>query len=77
MPPRKPKREAPPPKLTKEAIEGKAPLRTLGELAAFFAAKEKKDTPPPAVEEKSEAPPPAVPTPEAKPPETSAEAPPS
>ncbi len=41
-PPRKPRREAPKPKLTQAAMEGKAPLRTLSELAAFFAAKEEK-----------------------------------
>lgn len=29
----------PKPKLTKEAIEGKVPLRTFGELSALFAAK--------------------------------------
>jgi len=55
-PPRKPRREAPKAKLTQAAMEGKAPLRTLGELAAFFAAKEEKDKPvpptPPVVEEK-------------------------
>jgi uncharacterized protein len=43
-PPRKPRREAPKPKLTQAAMEGKAPLRTLSELAAFFAAKEEKPT---------------------------------
>jgi protein Tex len=59
-PPRKPRREAPKPKLTQAAMEGKAPLRTLSELAAFFAAKEEKDkpAPPPPVEQKQEAPPP-------------------
>ncbi len=41
-PPRRPRREPPKPKLTQAAMEGKAPLRTLGELAAFFAAKEEK-----------------------------------
>jgi hypothetical protein len=39
-------------------MEGKAPLRTLSELAAFFAAKEEKDKTPPAppsvAEEKKE-----------------------
>ena len=52
-------------------MEGKAPLRTLSELAAFFAAKEEKDKPAPPptppetmVEEK-----PAETPPEAKPPE--------
>jgi transcriptional accessory protein Tex/SPT6 len=76
-PPRKPRREAPKPKLTQAAMEGKAPLRTLGELAAFFAAKEKKDEPPPAppiVEEAKETPPPEAP-PEPKPPESTGETP--
>lgn len=54
-PPRKPKRDMPMPKLSEAAKEGKAPLRTLGELAAFFAAKEEKDKPaPPPPEEKKE-----------------------
>ena len=54
-------------------MEGKAPLRTLSELAAFFAAKEEKDKPAPAVEQKQETPPS-----EAKPPGTTGgEAPPS
>ena len=39
-------------------MEGKAPLRTLGELAAFFAAKEDKG--------KTPAPPAAASTPESK-----------
>ena len=52
----------PMPKLSEAAKEGKAPLRTLGELAAFFKAKEEKDNPPqappaPVVEEKKETPP--------------------
>jgi uncharacterized protein len=38
-PPRKPRREPPRAKLTKEAIEGKVPLRTFGELSALFAVK--------------------------------------
>jgi protein Tex len=38
-PPRKPRREPPHAKLTKEAIEGKVPLRTFGELSALFAVK--------------------------------------
>ncbi len=77
-PPRKPRREVPKPKLTQAAMEGKAPLRTLGELAAFFAAKEEKDKPappPPVVEEKQEAPPPEAP-PEPKPPEATGSEPP-
>jgi uncharacterized protein len=58
-PPRKPRREAPKPKLTQAAMEGKAPLRTLSELAAFFAAKEEKSAPPSApVEPKAEETPP-------------------
>jgi uncharacterized protein len=47
-PPRKPRREPPRAKLTKEAIEGKVPLRTFGELSALFAVK--RDEPAPAVE---------------------------
>ncbi len=50
-PPPKPRREPPKAKLTQAAIEGKAPLRTLSELAAFFAAKDKP------AEEKQEKPP--------------------
>ena len=46
----------PKPKLTDEALKGKAPLRTLSELAAFFAARTE-----PAKEEKPKEPPPAVP----------------
>jgi protein Tex len=74
-PPRKPRREVPKPKLTQAAMEGKAPLRTLGELAAFFAAKEEKEKPappppPPVVEEKQEA------LPEPKPPEATGGEPP-
>jgi hypothetical protein len=42
----------PKPKLTQEAMAGKAPLRTLGELAAFFAAKEEKENAPAPVETK-------------------------
>lgn len=52
-PPRKPRREAPHPKLTKEAIEGKVPLRTFGELSALFAVK--RDEPVKAVEALSDA----------------------
>jgi uncharacterized protein len=42
---RKHRREAPRPKLSKDALEGKVPLRTFGELSALFAAKRE---PPPA-----------------------------
>jgi protein Tex len=61
-PPRKPRREPPKPKLTQAAIEGKAPLRTLSELAAFYAAKEQKPKePPPQEEPKKDSPPPTEP----------------
>ncbi|HZT79720.1 MAG TPA: Tex-like N-terminal domain-containing protein, partial [Gemmataceae bacterium] len=47
-PPRRPPRPAPKPKLSKAALEGATPLRTLSELAAFWEAREKKAEPPPA-----------------------------
>lgn len=77
---RKPKRDVPMPKLSEAAKEGKTPLRTLGELAAFFKAKEEKDNPPPAaptpvVEEKKETPSEAAP--EQKPSEGSITEPPA
>ena len=43
-PPRRPRRDVPKPKLSAEALEGKVPLRTFGELSALFAA---KTAPPP------------------------------
>lgn len=46
--PRKPHRAAPRPKLTKSALEGATPLRTFGELEAFFAAKHTPPAPAPA-----------------------------
>jgi len=47
-PPRKPRRELPKPKLSQEALEGRAPLRTFGELSVLFATKnEKKPEPEP------------------------------
>jgi uncharacterized protein len=60
--PHKPKRQPPKPKLSQAALEGAAPLRSLGELAAFFEAKRR--------------PPPAAPaaTPETTPAETPAAA---
>jgi uncharacterized protein len=71
-PPRKPRRDPPKPKLTKEAIEGKVPLRTFGELSALFAAKREpkpvEPPPPHAVSPANEAPPPQA---EAPPPEQS------
>lgn len=42
---RKPRREAPRPKLSQDALEGKVPLRTFGELSALFAAKKVKREP--------------------------------
>jgi uncharacterized protein len=51
-PPRR-HREAPRPKLSQAALEGKVPLRTFGELSALFAAKKepaKEASPPVAVE---------------------------
>jgi uncharacterized protein len=42
LPPRKPRREPPKPKLSKEALEGKEDLRSFGELSAFFAARNRR-----------------------------------
>ncbi|MCE9531132.1 MAG: helix-hairpin-helix domain-containing protein, partial [Planctomycetes bacterium] len=53
-PPKKPQKPKALPKLSQDALKGKAPLHTFGELEAFFKA---KDAPPP--------PPPAPPAPEA------------
>ncbi len=47
-PPRKPRREPPRPKLSQDALEGKVPLRTFGELSALFAAKKEPDKKTPA-----------------------------
>jgi hypothetical protein len=47
LPPRRPRREPPKPKLTQAALEGKVPLRTFGELSALFAAKKEQETPAP------------------------------
>jgi uncharacterized protein len=44
-PPRKPPRQPPKPKLTEAALQGKAPLRTFGELTAFFQAKDREPKP--------------------------------
>jgi len=62
-PPRKPRRDAPRPKLSKDALEGRVPLRTFGELSALFAAKK---TPPP--RERQTNPPAGEPAPDAQPP---------
>jgi uncharacterized protein len=69
--PRRPEPKPKPlPKLTQEALKGKSPLFSFGELAAFFKAKE---APPPAAEASpppGETPPPAaVPVPESPAPE--------
>jgi hypothetical protein len=74
LPPRRPEGKPKPlPKLSKEAIAGKTPLFSFGELAAFFKAQEPAPPPPPA--------PAAQPTAEAKPeepaPAPQPEAPPS
>jgi uncharacterized protein len=74
-PPRKPRREPPKPKLTKEAIEGKVPLRTFGELSALFAAKREEDRPKPAEAPAAAAPPPAEPPPPEPPTAASAQPP--
>jgi uncharacterized protein len=41
--PRKPPRRAPRPKLSQAALEGDVPLRTFGELEAFFKAKDREE----------------------------------
>jgi uncharacterized protein len=44
---RRPQRSGPKPKLSQAALEGRAPLRTFGELAALLEAKQKEEPPPP------------------------------
>jgi uncharacterized protein len=63
LPPRRPRREPPKPKLTQAAIEGKVPLRTFSELSALFAAKKEKESAPPV---------PATPAPQAETPPVAA-----
>jgi uncharacterized protein len=46
-PPRKPRKETPRPKLSQEAIDGKVPLRTFGELSVLFETKKEKKAPEP------------------------------
>lgn len=58
-PPQRPSRKVPKPKLSQAALEGAAPLRSLGELAAFYEAKQKPPEPAPA----AEPPPPPAPPP--------------
>jgi uncharacterized protein len=59
-PPRRPRRDSPRPKLSQAALEGKAPLRTLGELAAYFAAKKTPAEPEKKSEEQAAAEPPSA-----------------
>lgn len=47
LPPRKPRRQPPKPKLSQAALAGASPLGTFAELAAFWEAKKKEDAPPP------------------------------
>ncbi len=73
-PPRRPEsRPKPLPKLTSEALKGRSPLHSFGELAAFFKAKDvpAKEPAPPAPPEHS-----APPAPPAPPTESPPEAPP-
>jgi uncharacterized protein len=65
-PPRKPRRETPKPKLSQEALEGKVPLRTFGELSVLFSTKKDKpeEVQPAAT---AEAPPTAAPQPAEEP----------
>jgi uncharacterized protein len=63
-PPRKPSKPKPLPKLSQEALKGKTPLHTFGELEAFFKAKEAPPPPPPAAPPaNTSAPPPPAPAP--------------
>ena len=70
-PPRKPPKPKPLPKLSQDALTGKKPLHTFGELEAFFKAKTTPPPPPPAeagpVAEPPPLPPPASPPPPAAP----------
>jgi uncharacterized protein len=64
LPPRRPHRPAPKPKLSQAALQGEAPLRTFGELAAFLEAKERsgKEPAPAAAAAGAEESPPANPS---------------
>jgi len=68
LPERKPPKPKPLPKLTQAKKEGKEYLTTLGELAAFFKAREQPDSSPPPMEPASADAAPAAPA-EAPPPE--------
>jgi protein Tex len=59
-PPRKPSKPKPLPKLSQEALKGKTPLHTFGELEAFFKAKDEPPAPPQSTEPKVEPSPPSV-----------------
>jgi uncharacterized protein len=54
--PRKPVRAVPKPKLSKAALEGAAPLRTFGELKAYFEAQQQSQAAKTAAEEKENGP---------------------
>ena len=58
--PRKPQRATPKPKLSQSALEGETPLRTFGELMAFFEQQRTPEPPKPKVDEpaKESSPPP-------------------
>jgi uncharacterized protein len=70
-PPRpQPRRDKPPrplPKLSTDALKGKTPLHSFGELAAFFNAKKPDDTPPEATLPSPNIEPPSAPPPETPP----------
>jgi protein Tex len=71
-PPRKPPKPKPLPKLSQDALTGKKPLHTFGELEAFFKAKTTPPPPPaaeagPVAETPTPVPPPAPPSPPAAP----------
>jgi uncharacterized protein len=63
---RKPQRRPPAPRLSQEALSGKEPLSTFGELAALFEARTKKPAPP------AQAPPPPPAPPAEEPPPAAA-----
>jgi uncharacterized protein len=60
-PPRRPHRPKPKPKLSQAALQGQAPLRTFGELAAFLEAKEQGGKQPAPANATVEETPPATP----------------
>jgi hypothetical protein len=60
-PPRRDSKPKPLPKLTTEALTGRTPLHTFGELAAFFKAKDEPSPQAPAAEIAPPAPPPTTP----------------